>query len=217
MKKLLSLLLFLSFLFGLLYPEEQTPKSKDINLPPPPLAPGRPRLQWRKERQAAREFCPGSLPLQVLSELLWAAYGINRPDSGKRTAPSAVNWQNIDVYVALAEGLYLYEPREHKLVQIGNEDIRALTGLQEFVKSAPLNLVYVADLAKIPRGTEEDKKFYSAAHTGFISQNVYLYCASEGLATVVRAMINREELAKAMKLRSDQVITLAQTVGYPKK
>lgn len=217
MKRLLSLLVFFPLLFGLLYSEEQTPKSKDINLPAPRLDHGRPLMQCLKERQSAREFSPDSLPLQVLSELLWAAYGINRPDSGKRTAPSAVNWQNIDVYVALAEGLYLYEPREHKLVQIGNDDIRALTGLQEFVKSAPLNLVYVADLAKIPRGTEEDKKFYSAAHTGFISQNVYLYCASEGLATVVRAMINREELAKAMKLRPDQVITLAQTVGYPKK
>lgn len=217
MKTFLKLFLYLPFLFGLLLSEKQAPRSKDIKLPPPRFDHGRPLMQCLKERQSIRDFSPEPLSLQVLSELIWAAYGINRPDSGKRTAPSAVNWQNIDVYVALAEGLYLYEPKEHKLLQIGTEDIRGLTGLQEFVKSAPLNLVYVADLAKIPRGSEEEKKFYSAAHTGFISQNVYLYCASEGLATVVRARINREELAKAMKLRPDQMITLAQTVGYLKK
>jgi SagB-type dehydrogenase family enzyme len=174
-------------------------------------------MQCLKDRQSQREFSSDPLPLQVLSELLWAAYGINRPESGKRTAPSAVNWQNIDIYVALADGLYLYEPKEHKLIQLLAEDIRGQTGTQAFVKIAPLNLIYVADLAKIPRGTDEDKRFYSAAHTGFISQNVYLFCASEGLATVVRALINREELAKKMGLRPDQQIILAQTVGYPKK
>ncbi|MCX7974695.1 MAG: SagB/ThcOx family dehydrogenase [Candidatus Aminicenantes bacterium] len=196
---------------------QETARPKEIKLPSPRLEAGRPLMQCLKDRQSSREFKPDPLPPQILSELLWAAYGINRPESGKRTAPSAVNWQNIDVYVAMADGLYLYEPKNHKLIQLLAEDIRGLTGMQEFVKTAPLNLIYVADLAKIPRGTEEDKKFYSAAHTGFISQNVYLYCASEGLATVVRAMINRDELAKKMGLRADQQIILAQTVGYPKK
>jgi SagB-type dehydrogenase family enzyme len=196
---------------------QETPKPKEIKLPAPRLEAGRPLMSCLKDRQSNREFKPDPLPAQTLSELLWAAYGINRPDSGKRTAPSAVNWQNIDVYVALADGLYLYEAKEHRLIQVLNEDVRGLTGTQEFVKTAPANLIYVADFAKIPRGTDEDKRFYSAAHTGFISQNVYLYCASEGLATVVRALINREELAKAMKLRPDQQIILAQTVGFPKK
>lgn len=215
-KKFFLILILISFNLASLKAQEMA-KPKEIKLPQPRLEAGRPLMQCLKDRQSQREFKPDPLPPQILSELLWAAYGINRPDSGKRTAPSAVNWQNIDIYVATADGLYLYEPKEHKLILLLAEDIRALTGTQDFVKKAPLNLIYVADLAKIPRGTEEDKKFYSAAHTGFISQNVYLYCASEGLATVVRAMINREELAKKMGLRPDQMIILAQTVGYPPK
>jgi len=174
-------------------------------------------MQCLKERQSQREFSAKELPPQVLSNLLWAANGVNRPDSGRRTAPSAMNVQNIDIYVATAQGLYLYEAKDHKLIQILAEDIRAAAGTQAFVKNVPVNLIYVADFSKITRGTEEDKKFYSAAHTGFISQNVYLYCASEGLATVVRASIDREALAKVMKLRPDQRVMLAQSVGYPKK
>jgi len=216
-KKILFLSLCLLIAFSMVKAQETGSSPKEIKLPAPRLDGGRPLMQCLKDRQSQREFSPDPLPLQVLSDLLWAAYGINRPESGKRTAPSAVNWQNIDIYVALADGLYLYEPKEHKLIQLRSEDIRELTGTQPFVKEAPLNLIYVADLAKIPRGTDEDKRFYSAAHTGFISQNVYLFCASEGLATVVRALINREELAKKMGLRPDQHITLAQTVGYPKK
>lgn len=216
-KKFLFLSLYLLIVFSMVKAQETGSRPKEIKLPAPRVDGGRPLMQCLKDRQSQREFSPDPLPLQVLSDLLWAAYGINRPESGKRTAPSAVNWQNIDIYVALADGLYLYEPKEHKLIQLLAEDIRGLTGTQPFIKEAPLNLIYVADLAKIPRGTDEDKRFYSAAHTGFISQNVYLFCASEGLATVVRALINREELAKKMGLRPDQQITLAQTVGYPKK
>ncbi|MBC7348956.1 MAG: SagB/ThcOx family dehydrogenase [Candidatus Aminicenantes bacterium] len=188
-----------------------------IKLPQPQVEGGKPLMDCLKARQSQREFSPEKLSPQLLSNLLWAAYGINRPDSGKRTAPSAVNWQNIDLYLATADGLFLYEAREHALVQVLEEDIRALTGTQDFVKVAPVNLVYVGDYARIPRGTDEDKLFYSGAHAAFISQNVYLFCASEGLATVVRASINREELANAMKLRPEQKIILAQTVGYPKK
>ncbi|MGQ9801319.1 MAG: nitroreductase family protein [Candidatus Saccharicenans sp.] len=188
-----------------------------IKLPKPRMEGGKPLMDCLKARQSQREFNPDKLSPQLLSDLLWAAYGINRPDSGKRTAPSAVNWQNIDLYVATADGLFLYEAKEHALVQVLKEDIRALTGTQDFVKVAPVNLIYVGDYARIPRGTDEDKRFYSGAHAAFIAQNVYLFCASEGLATVVRASINREELAKAMKLRPEQKIMLAQTVGYPKK
>lgn len=191
--------------------------NKVVKLPAPETEGGKPLMQCLKLRQSSREFSPEKLPLQVLSNLLWAAYGINRPESGKRTAPSAVNWQNIDLYVATTDGLFLYEAKEHALVQVLDQDIRALTGTQDFVKTAPVNLIYVGDYARIPRGTDEDKRFYSGAHAGFISQNVYLFCASEGLATVVRASINKEELARAMKLRPEQHIMLAQTVGYPKK
>jgi SagB-type dehydrogenase family enzyme len=186
-------------------------------LPAPQMTGGKPLLDCLRARQSARDFGAEKLSAQVLSNLLWAADGINRPDSGKRTAPSAVNWQDIDVYAATADGLFLYLPKEHALQKVLAEDVRAATGSQDFVKVAPLNLVYVSDYTKLQRGTDEDKRFYSGAHTGFISQNVYLYCASEGLITVVRGLVDREAAAKVMKLRPEQHITLAQTVGYPKK
>jgi len=196
-----------------LYPQEV----KEIRLPTPQMDGGKPLMQALRDRHSSREFSTDELPLQVLSNLLWAGFGINRPDSGKRTAPSAVNWQNIDIYVALSKGLFLYNAKENVLKLVLAEDIRAATGTQAFVKDVPLNLVYVADFSKIPRQTEEIKSFYSAAHTGFISQNVYLYCASEGLATVVRGLIDREAMAAVMKLRPEQKVMFAQSVGYPKK
>jgi len=152
-----------------------------------------------------------------LSTLLWAAFGINRPDSGKRTAPSAMNWQEIDIYIAKADGLYIYNPKPHGLTQISKDDIRHLTGKQKLAKVAPMNLVYVSDFSKTGKATDDKRDFYTAANTGFISQNVYLFCAAEGLATRVRDYIDRPALAKAMNLREDQRIILAQTVGYPKK
>jgi len=155
--------------------------------------------------------------MQELSNLLWAAFGVNRADVGKRTAPSARNRQEIDIYVATADGLYLYEPKDHALRPILKEDIREKTGGQPFVKEAPLNLIYVADFSRMGSYSGQQKEFYSACNTGFISQNVYLYCASEGLATVVRGMIDKPALAQVMRLSPDQKIILAQTVGYPKK
>lgn len=173
-------------------------------------------MQALKERRSAREFSAAKLPAQMLSNLLWAAWGVNRPD-GRRTAPSASNRQEVDVYVALAEGLYLYDAREHRLRQVLGEDLRARTGKQPFVGQAPLELVYVADAAKAGRARAEDQIFYSAINTGYISQNVYLFCASEGLATVVRGLVDRDALAKAMKLRPEQRVVVAQSVGYPAK
>jgi SagB-type dehydrogenase family enzyme len=188
-----------------------------IKLPAPQMTGGKPLLDCLKARQSTRDFSTEKLSPQVLSNLLWAADGINRPDEGKRTAPSAVNWQDIDIYAATADGLFLYLPKEHALKKILGEDVRSATGSQDFVKAVPLDLVYVSDYSKMQRGTEEDKRFYSGAHTGFISQNVYLYCASEGLNTVVRGLVDREAAAKIMKLRPEQHVTLAQSVGYPKK
>jgi len=190
---------------------------KLIQLPKPQTDGGKPLMQVLKDRSSSREFSPKKLPIQALSNLLWAACGINRPDSGKRTAPSAVNYQEIDIYVAVHDGLYLYDAKAHMLKPILSGDIRALTGRQPFVKDAPINLIYVADISKMTRSTNEDKDLFSAANTGCIAQNVYLFCASEGLATVLRASIDRPALAKAMNLRPDQKIILSQTVGYPKK
>ena len=137
--------------------------------------------------------------------------------SGKRTAPSAMNWQEIDIYVATADGVFLYDAKEHHLKTIVTNDIRVLTGTQDFVKTAPVNLVFVADYAKMGTAKKEQKTFLAAADTGFISQNVYLFCTSEGLSTVVRALVDKENLAKQISLRADQKIILAQSVGYPKK
>jgi SagB-type dehydrogenase family enzyme len=193
--------------------QELTP----LILPAPQTSGGKPLMQVLKERHTSREFSSQKLSPQVLSNLLWAAFGINRPETAKRTAPSAVNWQEIDVYVATAEGLYVYDAKGNKLDPILAEDVRAATGTQAFVKDAPLNLVYVADFAKTGKSSTEETNLYTAADAGFIAQNVYLFCASEGLAVVVRGSVDRAALAKAMKLRPEQKILLGQTVGYPKK
>jgi SagB-type dehydrogenase family enzyme len=189
---------------------------KPIKLPEPKMQGGMPLMQALKERKSEREFNPRELPLEVISDMLWAASGINRPESAHRTSPSSMNMQEIDIYLAKADGLYLYDAKGNMLTPIVSTDIRALTGSQPFVKDAPVNLIYVADLAKMSRVSAQDADFYAGTDTGFISQNVYLYCASSGLATVVRGSIDKPALAKAMKLRSDQKIILAQTVGYPK-
>ncbi len=188
-----------------------------IKIPRPQISGGRPLMQVLHDRSSSRSFSTEKLPLQTLSNLLWAAFGVNRQESGKRTAPSAMNCQDIDIYVATPSGLYLYDAKANVLQPVLAEDIRSVTGTQPYVKEAAINLVYVSDFSKFKKGTNEDKIIYAAADTGFISQNVYLYCASEGLATVVRGSIDKEKLAKVMKLRPDQKIILAQSVGYPKK
>ena len=193
-----------------------TQELKPIQLPPPQTEIGKPLMQALKQRQSSRSFDSKPLPRQELSNLLWAADGINRPDSGKRTAPSAVNWQEVDVYVALPKALYLYEAKTHSLTPMVAKDLRGATGMQSFVKDAALNLVYVVDSARMKTASEDDKKLYSGTDVGFVAQNVYLYCASQGLAVVVRGSIDRPSLAQAMKLRPEQRVILAQTVGYPK-
>lgn len=190
---------------------------KPIKLPAPRMEGGKPLMQALKDRQTVRDFAPDKLSPQVLSDLLWAAFGINRPESGKRTAPSAVNWQEIDVYVALEEGLYLYDAKANQLVPVLAQDIRGATGPQPFVAGAPVNLIFVADYTRMGDADEETKRFYSGCDTGFISQNVYLFCASEGLATGVRASVDRTALGKALKLEEGQIIAFAQSVGFPKK
>lgn len=187
-----------------------------VRLPPPNLKSGKSLMQSLKERKSSRDFGAKKLPPEILSNLLWAACGVNRPESGRRTAPSAVNWQEIDVYVATADGLYLYNAKEHVLKPVLKQDIRELTGKQAFVKEAPVNLIYVADYSRMGGASAEERIFYSAADAGFIAQNVYLFCASEGLATVVRGSIDKDALAAAMHLRDHQKIIMAQTVGYPK-
>ncbi len=189
---------------------------KPIQLLAPKLDASKSLAQALKDRKSLREYSSGDLPLQTLSNLLWAAWGINRPDAGKRTAPSSFNKQEIDVYVTTSVGAYRYDPKGNALVPVASGDIRALTGTQSYFKDAAINLVYVADLSKVADAEEPVKMYTAAADTAFIAQNVYLYCASEGLATVFRAGIDKPKLAEALKLKPDQRITFAQTVGLPK-
>ncbi|MCA1961165.1 MAG: SagB/ThcOx family dehydrogenase, partial [Desulfomonile sp.] len=190
--------------------------SSPIQLLEPKLDQSKSLASALKERKSSRDFRPDNLSPQTLSNLLWCAFGINRSDSGKRTAPSARNRQEIDIYVVGAEGVYLYDPKAHALMPVASGDIRDLCGVQEFVKDAALNLVYVADPARMSGMDETAQMYYAAADTGFIGQNVYLYCASEGLATVFRALMDKQKLAEALKLRPDQRIMFSQTVGLPK-
>jgi SagB-type dehydrogenase family enzyme len=185
-----------------------------IKLPAPDKTGGRPLMQVLNERHSTRAFSDKKLSAETLSNLLWAAFGVNRED-GRRTAPSARNWQEISLYLCTEDGLYLYDAKEHGLQLIAKQDLRKLTGMQDFVEKAPLNIVYVADTKKTGAKPGDDSALYLGADCGFIAENVYLYCASAGLATVVRGMVGREELAKAMQLEPHQKILLSQTVGLP--
>ncbi len=185
-------------------------------LPSPSTGAGGSLMTALKNRKSTRAFSNQPLPQRMLSDLLWAAFGVNRPDTGYRTAPSPMNTQEIEIYVATADGLFLYDAHFHQLVQLASEDIRILCGIQSFVAKAPLNLIYVADFSKLGDREDDKKLLYAAADTGSISQNVYLFCAAYGLGTVVRDWIDRPVLAEKINLRKEQRIILAQTVGYPK-
>lgn len=187
-----------------------------VALPRPRTSGGRPLFEALAARHSTREYSDRELPLQLQSDLLWAAGGVNRPGNGGRTAPSARNWREIEVYLARADGLHLYHPESHQLSHVSRRDLRAATGMQDFVATAPLNLVYVAQLGLIDSIDPMERRFYCAADAAFMAENVYLFCASEGLACVVRGAVPRQELAQAMQLGRRQRVILAQTVGYPR-
>ena len=186
-----------------------------VSLPAPQTEGGKPLMLALKLRATARAFAPDPLPPQTLSNLLWAAWGINRPQDGKRTAPSTRNWQEIEVLVVNAAGAYVYDAAGNALKPLVAGDLRALAGTQDFVKEAPVTLVFVADTSRMQGGPDTQALAYADA--AFVSQNVYLFCASEGLATGVRASVDRPALARALKLRDDQLVVFAQSVGFPKK
>ncbi len=186
-----------------------------IKLTPPDLSQSKPLLQVLQERKSTKAFDTKPVSNKTLSNLLWAAYGINRPDSGKRTIATASNCQDMDVYVVFAHGVYVYQGQDHSLKPVLAKDVRPLAATQAYAQKAPIQLVYVSDYKKMDDRFAAKKPIYSAFHAGSISQNVYLYCASAGLGAVVRDGVNREALAKALKLSDSQVIVMAQTVGYP--
>lgn len=208
----------LSSFIGHLKPDRVAERSKtgaSIELPPPQREGGEPLMRALSRRRSERTFQKTALSPQVLSNLLWAAFGMNRPGTSDRTAPSALNAQEIDVYAALAGGLYIYAPKTHSLRLVSDVDARRVTGYQDFVDQAPLDLIYVWDRAHTPLGSGDRQAVYAAICAGAITQNVYLYCASEGLATVARAFFDRQALATALCLGPDEEVLLAQTVGYP--
>ncbi len=180
-----------------------------IPLPPAERKGGLPIMEALDKRASTRSFSETDIPEQTLSNLLWAAWGYNRPEEKKRTAPTANNKQEFSVYLSMKNGLFLYDAEAHALIKISSDDIRATTGRQAFVKKAPLNLILVAD-------TKKQSTLTSVyANSGFISQNIYLVCASMGLGTVVRGWFDENALHKAMDLKEHQKIILCQTVGFP--
>lgn len=189
-------------------------ESQPLTLPAPQTAGGKPLMQALMERQTRREFSTNALPLQTLANLLWAGFGTNRID-GRRTAPSTMNAQVIDLYVATTQGVMRYDATNHMLRPVAFGDMRGKTGGQDFVKAAPVALILVADLSRLEKARPEDRERYAAIDTGCITQNLYLFCASEGLATVVHE-VDRRELPALLKLKPEQRIILAQSVGYPK-
>jgi SagB-type dehydrogenase family enzyme len=186
-----------------------------IVLPAPDRNGGLPLMQAIAKRRSLREFEARELPLPMLSSLLWAANGINRDDGG-RTAPSAMHANEIDIYVALPSGAYLYDAGENALQLVAGSDIRRVTGYQDFVDDAPLDLVYVADHGRMTLIPVASRESFASVAAGAITQNVYLFAASSGLATVIRAWIDREAIANALGLPHDHQVLLSQTVGFPK-
>jgi nitroreductase len=189
---------------------------QDIQLPAPQTSGGMPLLDALAKRATARAFDSKELSPQQLSTLLWASFGINRPD-GKRTAPSANNKQATDIYVLLKTGAYVYEAKSNQLTQVLTNDIRNIGGTQAFATNAPVILIFVADLSKMGNGSDEAKRNTANINVGYISQNTYLFCASGGLATGARGSVDRKALGAKLNLRPDQAIILAQSVGYPKQ
>jgi SagB-type dehydrogenase family enzyme len=205
------LFLFFALLFNLLLLGQGT---ETIQLPQAEKSGGMPVMEALQNRRSQRSFSEKDLPLQTLSNLLWAAYGVNR-QGGKRTVPSAMGWNEFDIYLVQPDGWFWYNPLEHNIVKKGDADLRTLACTQKYGQSAPLNLVFVADYSRMEKASQDEKQLYAAMDVGFIAQNVYLFCASEKLATIVRASVNKEKLREEMNLLPNQHILLGQTVGYP--
>ncbi|MGA2792898.1 MAG: nitroreductase family protein [Roseiarcus sp.] len=187
-----------------------------IELPPPWKDAGKPLAQAVWARRSTREFADKPVPIEVLSNLLWSACGVNRPATADRTVPSWRHAIESEIFVAAADGAWSYDAKAHRLTQVLTDDIRAQTGVQDFVGTAPLDLVYVADGSRLEGASADEKRLWAYTDTGFIGQNVYLFCASEGLATVFRGSLDRTRLAQTLQLPVAKFVTCAQTVGYPK-
>jgi nitroreductase len=196
-------------------PQAITEAEGVIKLSKPDLTKGVPMMEALSKRRTDRNLSDKKLTLQQLSEVLWAADGVNRPD-GKRTAPAAMAKYAVDIYAVLPEGVYLYDVAKHELTLVVKGDYRKDSGRQDFVYIAPLNLVYVLNLkdwqnTRMPI-PEQKRDRWIAVELGCIAQNVHLYCASEGLGTVIRGMIDENKFSEVIKVKPEQIL-MAQTVG----
>ena len=214
MKATSSTIIFSLLVTSLVGPLDAAEPLELIQLPPPQTSGGMPLMQALNNRMSTKQFAEQEIPLEQISNLLWAAFGINRPQSGKRTAATAVNCQDIDVYVVLENAAYVYQAKSHRLIPVVNRDVRSFAATQEYAEAAPVNLVYVSDYSRMPDRFLDKKPIYAAFHAGSISQNVYLYCASAGLGAVVRDSVDRANLREVLILRETQEIVMAQSVGY---
>ncbi len=195
--------------------ETPTAEAEYEALPAATMTGGRPLMEVLRDRKSTRELATDPIGREQLANLLWAGFGVNRPETGQRTAPCTMNLRMIDIYLATTEGVFRYDAENHRLVVISRQDVRSSTGGQDYVKSAPVALIYVADRAKMEKVAESDHTFYAAADAGLIGQNVYLFCASEGLGCVIHMPGDRDALTKSLQLRPDQQIVLVHTVGHP--
>jgi len=184
-----------------------------LDLPPPRTQGVQLLTTALRLRRSTREYSSERIPAQLLSDLLWTAFGINRPN-GDRTAPYWRHVMVMDIYLAMADGVWLYDAKSHVLMSYHSADIRAQTGLQDFVATAPLNLIYVAHGENMIDVPAEERRLYASVDAAFIGQNVYLFCASEGLATVFRGAVDAPMLGQVLQLSDQQFVTFAQTVGY---
>ena len=194
----------------------------DIKLPEPSRTGGKPLGDALAARRTTREFSTAPLTDQELSDLLWAANGFNRPDQKKRTAPTAMNRQEIDLYVCRADGAYLWDADANVLKKVTDKDLRGFTGRmdrgdQNFALVAPVAIVYVIDYERQGMQARPQDAFkYASVDCGFIGQNIYLHAASTGLGTVFLGMIKPQELSAALGLPEKRVPLFAQTVGHVK-
>lgn len=188
---------------------------KVIKLPNPNLKRAGTVMKALSDRHSTREYAAKSLSLSDLSDLLWAANGVNRKDSGKRTAPSALNKQDVDVYVVLPDGSYLYDAKNHQLNLVSEGDHRAaVAGGQAFVKAAPVSLVLISDIARFGDAKNARNQLMGAMDAGIVSQNISLFCSSANLATVPRASMDMDQLKKALKLKDSQIPMMNHPIGY---
>ena len=197
-------------------PKLQELNAEEIQLLAPDVKGGLSVMEALWQRRSDREYSEQDLSLKELSNLLWAATGINRPEDGRRTNPTAINKQEISVYAFLPQGVYLYEHASHSLKKVAEGDHRDLVGgFQDFAKSAPLSLVLVADLSKFGERAEQ-MSFLAQADAGIVSQNINIFCAAYGLATVPRASMDHEAIAGLLGLSVLQKPVLNNPVGRKK-